>query len=355
MVREVDAQFYGGSRTFIATACYKLKDLFFAFFCRRSIRWPRLGHYKYASCSWTAEQSPPQSASPQRVSHQTGSQQIRFQWPHLSHVPELILKGGAVTTVIWMTPGNYRTILQNGSKCQTWSLNLLNILQLILNGRAVTTPIFIAPANDLSIGQDRCKGTSCALNLLHVLELMLNRGAITATVSITPDNDRSICQDCSKGTIGGLNFCAFCLELFLNQGAVTTVIWMAPCNDRSIRQNCGKRTSCSMIWWTFLSSWSTGEQSPPLFGWPQVTTDPSASKCSIGGPNFCTFWSRSWTEEESPPHAPRQRPNHWPTRLHTCGLNLLHAPELILNTRAVTTARSKAAPVSYGYLLHYSS
>ena len=58
-----------------------------------------------------------------------------------------------------------------------------------MHRRAVTTIIWVTPCNDRSICQDRSKCTICGLNLLHIPELILDRRAVTATIWPAPGND----------------------------------------------------------------------------------------------------------------------------------------------------------------------
>ena len=44
---------------------------------------------------------------------------------NLLDILELILNCRAVTTAVWISPGNYRTISQNGGKCIIYSLDVL--------------------------------------------------------------------------------------------------------------------------------------------------------------------------------------------------------------------------------------
>ena len=154
--------------------------------------------------------------------HPSRWQQMRFVCGlHLLHTPKLIVNCRAVTTILWMTPTNNRSIHQDGSKCNPCSLNFLHIPELILNCRAVTAILWITPTNNRSIHQDGSECTKCGLNLLRIPELI-----------------------------------------------------------------------------------RTAEQSPPNFGLPQQTTDPSskmAAKAAYVAFACCTFLSWSWTAEQSPP------------------------------------------------------
>ena len=59
-----------------------------------------------------------------------------------------------VTTRMWITPCNYRSICQNGSKCTSCGLNQLHIPELIPDSRTVTTGVSITPRNYRSICQN---------------------------------------------------------------------------------------------------------------------------------------------------------------------------------------------------------
>ena len=122
---------------------------------------------------------------------------IKFPCPFL-HIPELILHGRAIATIMWVAPSNDRSICQDSSKCSTCGMNLLHFPELILHGRAVTTIFWSPPSNNASICQDCSKCERCGKNLLHIPELILHGRAIAAQIWISPSNDRSICQDSNK-------------------------------------------------------------------------------------------------------------------------------------------------------------
>ena len=258
------------------------------------------------------------------------------------------MHSGAVTTMVWIAPGNDWSMSQDGSKCTSCGLNLPHIPQLVLDCASVTAITWIPPANHRSVSQD---GSECATrrlnlltclswswtaeqspkrpqattdpsakiaanapiavdlyNFLYTRELILNSGLVFAIVWIAPRNDRSVGQDRQQGTTSthGLNL-ARILELILKCGPVTTNEWMAciaPGNQWSICQNCGNAQSAAWTFWTFLGRSGTFELSPTRLGWPQDTTDPSAKMAANALPVAsicCTFLSWSWTVEQSPP------------------------------------------------------
>ena len=95
----------------------------------------------------------------------------------------------AVTTIIWMAPGNNRSICKNCSKCTIRALNMLHTPELILHMRTVTSTRRIAPGNNGSICKDCSKCQICCLNMLHTLQLILNMRAVPTRPCFAPGND----------------------------------------------------------------------------------------------------------------------------------------------------------------------
>ena len=73
-------------------------------------------------------------------------------------------------------------------------------LQLLLDCPAVTTMIGITPGDDRSIDQDGSKRRSRSVDLLYITQLLLCRTAVATVAGITPGDHTSIAPDCSECT-----------------------------------------------------------------------------------------------------------------------------------------------------------
>ena len=72
--------------------------------------------------------------------------------------------------MLWTAPGDKRTICQDRSKCTACGLNLLHPPKLQLDCGVVTAIVWIAPGNNRSV--DDRQGALCALNLLHTFKIL---------------------------------------------------------------------------------------------------------------------------------------------------------------------------------------
>ena len=149
------------------------------------------------------------------------------------------------------TPWEDFSILQNRGEGEVGGMKLLDVPQLSLDGSTITSIFFISPRNYTSIMSQSSEGLTGSFNFLHILQLVSHLATVAATKMMTPCHHRRISKDCSKCTeMRGINLLHI-FQFIFHRFDVTTTIRLTPGNlslhlkrsSRSVKKAVSQKSS----------------------------------------------------------------------------------------------------------------